>query len=133
MVNTANPPTSTLLNTPTIKQGDGLAVRLRKLRTHGDGLDVHLRKPQAFLSSGAVIARARKELEGLIGYDVDNVSGFEKTDAGWRLAFTVVELRRIPATTDVLASYAADLTEAGDVVSYHRDARYLRNQVGGEA
>ena len=90
------------------------------------------RKPQMFSTSVAVIARAREELEGLSGYKVDSVTGFEKTDAGWRLTIAVVELRRIPAASDVLGSYEVNLNQAGDVINYHRDNRYFRNQVGQE-
>ena len=68
----------------------------------------------------------------LIGYKVDSVSEFKRTDKGWQLTVTAVELCRIPATTDVLASYVVHLNEAGDIVNYHRDRRYLRNQAGEE-
>lgn len=88
------------------------------------------RNPQTFLTAAAVITRARDELAALTGYKVDNVSGFEKTEDGWRLTISVVELRRIPAATDVLASYEATLNDAGDIVSYHRANRYFRDQVG---
>ncbi len=111
-------------------QGDGSDVLHHKPKTHDDGLGLRHRKPEAFSTSAAIIARARDELEDLIGYKVDSVSGFEKTDGGWRLAITALELCRIPATTDVLASYEVLLNGAGDIINYHRDKRYLRNQVG---
>lgn len=88
------------------------------------------RKPQTFSSSVAIISRARDELQHLTGYNVDSVSAFERTDEGWRLSVTVVELRRIPAATDVLAIYDVILNEAGDVITYHRGKRYFRDQVG---
>lgn len=91
------------------------------------------RNPQTLLTSAAVITRARDELAALTGYKVDSVSGFEKTDAGWRLTITVVELRRIPASTDILATYQATLDEAGDVITYHRSNRYLRSQTGEQS
>jgi hypothetical protein len=90
------------------------------------------RKPQLFSTSVAITARARGELEDLTGYKVDSISGFERTDEGWKLVITVVELRRIPAATDVLACYEVLLNEIGDVISYHRGKRYFRDQVGEE-
>jgi hypothetical protein len=90
------------------------------------------RKAQMFSTSVAVIARAREELEDLSGYKVDSVSGFEKTEEGWRLTMTVVELRRIPAATDVLGSYEVILNGTGDIITYHRGNRYFRDQVGQE-
>ena len=96
------------------------------------GSAMRLRKPQMFSTSVAVIARAREELEDLSGYKVDSVSGFERTEEGWRLTITVVELRRIPAATDVLGSYQVVLNGAGDIINYQRGNRYFRYQVGQE-
>jgi hypothetical protein len=88
------------------------------------------RNPQTLLTSASVITRARDELAALTGFKVDSIAGFEKIDDGWRLSVTVVELRRIPASTDILATYEATLNEAGDIVNYHRSSRYSRNQTG---
>ncbi len=87
------------------------------------------RNPHALLTSAAIIVRARDELAALTGYKVDSVSGFERTNSGWQLSVTVVELRRIPASTDILAIYEATLNEAGEIVNYHRGARYCRSQI----
>jgi len=91
---------------------------------------VRHRNPQTFLTSAAVITRARDELAALTGFKVDSIAGFEKIDDGWRLSVTVVELRRIPASTDILATYEATLNEAGDIVNYRRSTRYSRSQTG---
>jgi hypothetical protein len=77
-----------------------------------------------------LITRAKAQLQNLTGYGIDSVSGFERADSGWHLSVTVVELHRIPAATDVLASYEVDLDEVGNIVSYHRGKRYFRDQVG---
>lgn len=79
-----------------------------------------------------LIGRAKEQLRNLTGYGVESVSDFAKADGGWHLSVTVVELHRIPATTDVLASYEVDLDKTGDIVSYHRSKRYFRDQVGDE-
>lgn len=118
MANSANHPPSSSPIAQATRNADGLAVRRRN--------------PHTFLTSVAVIAQSRQELEALTGYKVDSVSGFEKTDGGWRLSITVVELRRIPAATDVLACYEVSLNEVGDVISYHRSKRFFRDQVGEE-
>jgi hypothetical protein len=80
-----------------------------------------------------LIAQAKEQLHGLIGYNVDSVARFAKADGGWHLSVTVVELHRIPAATDVLASYEVDLDDIGNIVSYHRSRRYFRDQVGDDA
>lgn len=105
---------------------DVVAVVVKK----PDGPLVVHRKSPKFLTSLAVIARAREELQELTGYRIDSVSGFSKTEEGWRLAVTVVELRRIPAATDVLAVYDVILNPSGDVINYQRVSRYFRAQVG---
>ncbi len=80
-----------------------------------------------------LISRGKEQLRDLTGYGVDSVSSFAKANGGWHLSVTVVELHRIPAATDMLASYEVDLDEAGDIVSYQRGKRYTRDQMGDEA
>lgn len=77
-----------------------------------------------------LIEGAKRQLKELIDYPVDGVSGFNRTDDGWKLSITVVELSRIPSSTDVLAEYVVGLNEAGDIVDYSRGRRYFRDQVG---
>jgi hypothetical protein len=60
------------------------------------------------------------------------VSGFTKSDGGWHLSVTMVELHRVPPVTDMLAGYEVELDAAGNVVSYRRGRRYFRDQVGDE-
>ena len=88
------------------------------------------RGPQLFLTSVVVIAKARDELAALTGYRADSVSGFAKMDEGYRVTVTAVELHRIPPSTDILATYEVTLNDTGDIVSYDRTNRYLRNQAG---
>jgi hypothetical protein len=77
-----------------------------------------------------VIDSAKRQLKELTGYPVDSVSGFAKSEDGWALRVTVVELSRIPAATDVLAEYVADLDTSGDIIGYRRGRRFYRNDVG---
>jgi hypothetical protein len=44
------------------------------------------------------------------------------------VTFEVLELRRIPETTDVLASYAVELDGDANLVSYTRVRRYQRSE-----
>jgi hypothetical protein len=96
----------------------------------GDQVGTAPGSPKAFGTVVGIIARARAELQELTGYKVDSVSSFERMEGGWQLTMTAVELRRIPAATDVLASYVVTLNDAGDIVTYRRDKRYYRDQVG---
>ncbi|TDC52616.1 gas vesicle protein [Jiangella ureilytica] len=71
-------------------------------------------------------ARAVEQLAMLSGRVAEAVTGLEKTDDGWRVRVEVLELERIPHSTDVLAEYAVDLDEEGDLTSYRRVRRYTR-------
>ena len=73
-------------------------------------------------------ARAREILETLSGADVESVSGLERFHDGWRVTVEAVEVRRIPESTDVLATYDVELDDDGDLVRYERRRRYARAQ-----
>jgi hypothetical protein len=72
------------------------------------------------------IDRARGQLEDLLGRPVEEVSSLERTHDGWVLALEVVELQRIPETTDVLASYELELDDDLNLRRYGQTRRYHR-------
>jgi hypothetical protein len=72
--------------------------------------------------------KAREHLAQLTGCACESVSGLARTEAGWSVTVEVVELERIPHTTDVLASYVVDLDARGDLTGYRRAGRYSRGQ-----
>jgi len=75
-----------------------------------------------------VTESARALLQELSGADVEAVSALDRTPAGWRVTLEAVELRRIPDSTDVLATYEVELDGDGDLVRYERRRRYSRSQ-----
>jgi hypothetical protein len=79
-----------------------------------------------------ILARAREQITMLVGREPESASRVEHVDGGWRLAFEVVEVPRIPPTTDVMASYSVALDEDGNVLEYGRTQRYYRNRAEGE-
>jgi len=76
-----------------------------------------------------MIARARQAVEHVLGHDAEGVSGIERSNGRWCITVEVVELRRVPDSTDVLASYAVVLDDEGDLVGLERTRRYRRSQV----
>jgi hypothetical protein len=75
------------------------------------------------------VLRVRRELPQLIGRPIESVVGFERAeDDAWCVTVQVVELARIPHTTDVLGDYAVTLDDDGEVMGYRRTRRYHRNQ-----
>jgi hypothetical protein len=75
----------------------------------------------------AVTRAAMTQLAALTGRRADTVSAIERTDAGWRVEVELVELERVPATTNVLATYEAEFDAECGLVGYRRLRRYFRN------
>ena len=87
------------------------------------------RNARGRISAREAIERVRGELPSLLGHPVDSVLGAEPgDDKGWTVTVQVVELARIPHSTDVLGSYAVTLDPRGELQSYKRRRRYYRNQ-----
>jgi gas vesicle protein GvpO len=72
--------------------------------------------------------RARDLLQELSGSDVESVTAIDRTRDGFRITIEAVEVRRIPESTDVLATYDVELDGDGDLVRYERRRRYARAQ-----
>src|SRR6187551_1314654 len=82
-------------------------------------------------SSGAQMARAAQQaVLDLTGKVPESVTALERSDEGWRVAVDVMELERIPSTTDVMATYEVSLDEQGELQGYRRVHRYLRGTPG---
>lgn len=79
-----------------------------------------------------VVRRAREQLRALHGSEPESISSLERTPRGWRATFEVVELERVPDSTDVLASYEVVLDEDRNVTRYARIRRYYRAQADHE-
>jgi len=75
-----------------------------------------------------VVEAAREQLEALLGKDADSVSGLDRNGDGWVVTLEVVEVARIPESTDVLASYEVELDGDRNLVRYQRVRRYHRSQ-----
>jgi len=71
---------------------------------------------------------AVEQLAELTGQKVEGLSGVHRNDEGWLVMAEVLELRRIPETTDVLATYEVTLDDDGSVTGYRRVRRYTRSQ-----
>jgi hypothetical protein len=74
------------------------------------------------------VQRARQQLSDLLERPVESVSAFERMHDGWLVTLEVVEVSRIPESTDVLASYEVDLDDDRNLRRYARVRRYIRSQ-----
>jgi len=79
---------------------------------------------------GRAVKLAREQLADLTGRDVEGVLELEPLEeGGWKVSLEVVELRRVPDSTDVLGVYDVELDEDGELMGYWRRRRYYRAQV----
>lgn len=72
--------------------------------------------------------RARELLQELSGSEVESVSAIDRTRDGFRITLEALEVRRVPESTDVLATYDVEVDGDGDLVRYERRRRYARSQ-----
>jgi hypothetical protein len=76
-----------------------------------------------------VVRSAMTQLGDMTGLAADEVSSLAKVDGGWHLVVDMIELKRIPPSTDMLASFDVSVDGKGNVTDYHRLRRYLRDQI----
>jgi hypothetical protein len=78
---------------------------------------------------------AKEYLTEMNGQEPVSMTSVELTDQeGWVVEFEVIEDRRIPSSSDVLALYEVELDADGELLGFRRTRRYLRGQTtaGGE-
>jgi Gas vesicle synthesis protein GvpO len=83
------------------------------------------------LSGVEAARRAVRRVQVLTGIEPEGVVSLEPHDRGWRVGVEVVEMERIPNSTDVMAVYQVDLDSAGGLVAYQRTRRHYRGRVDG--
>jgi Gas vesicle synthesis protein GvpO len=89
--------------------------------------------PPRRISGSSAVEHAITHLTQFTGQPIEGVSSLNRTrDGGWRVVLEALELERIPRTTDILASYAVELDDHGELMGYERIHRYYRNDVDGD-
>jgi Gas vesicle synthesis protein GvpO len=74
---------------------------------------------------------AREQLAQLIGRQPEGILGVERDDGddgGWQVTLEVLELERVPNSTDLLGCYVARVDDQGELLEYQRMRRYQRGQ-----
>jgi hypothetical protein len=84
------------------------------------------------LSAVQAAAIAGKQLVELVSLPLDSVSSVTRSESGWQITVNLIELSRIPHSTDVISSYSIALREDGNIEGYRRIARYTRDQLGDD-
>jgi hypothetical protein len=78
------------------------------------------------LSAAELGQAALTTVQELTGYEPEAVTGLEWDGDAWQVTVDVLELARIPNTTDVLASYVVQLDEGGTLRGLRRTNRFVR-------
>jgi len=99
------------------RRHDGRGVRQRSRRSPGNRLNA-AKAGQAAL----------RQITELTGKEPEGVTGVERGEDGWVVGVEVVEDRRVPSSTDILATYEIELDMDGELMSYRRVRRYPRGR-----
>src|SRR5688572_28930433 len=80
------------------------------------------------VAAAKAVRMAVEQFEELTGKAAEGVSELCRGEDGWVVTVDVVELQRVPSSTDVLGSYEVVLDGDGDLLEYRRVSRWVRGQ-----
>jgi len=75
--------------------------------------------------------RAMDTLAELVGCPAEGITGIRRNEEGWIVEVEVLEVERVPETSDVLATYEVEIDNDGEIIEFHRLRRYQRTQTEG--
>jgi len=82
------------------------------------------------MKTGLQIAQLVKEqLVEITHVKADTISAISKDEQGWHIFVEMIEMKRIPAGSDMLATYETLADEEGNLINFRRIRRYLRQQI----
>ncbi|HKF79678.1 MAG TPA: gas vesicle protein GvpO [Thermoleophilaceae bacterium] len=84
------------------------------------------------LSAHELSQAALTTVEELTGYEPEAVTGLEWDGELWQVTVDVLELSRVPSTTDMIGTYVVQLDEGGTLRGYRRTGRFQRCQTSRE-
>lgn len=86
------------------------------------------RTPSPSLSAKEMTTAAMEALGELTGHEPEAATGLMWDGESWLVTVDVLELRRIPETTDLLGTYVVQLDDDGNLSGYKRTRRFQRSQ-----
>ena len=93
-----------------------------------DSADDEFADRDAGLTAAQTARAAQRQIAELTGKQVEGVTGVGPAEDGWVVGIEVVEDRRIPSSSDILAAYETALDMEGQLLSYRRVRRYPRGR-----
>lgn len=85
----------------------------------------------AAADAGEIVRAAVTVVAELTGRRPETVLGLQREEEGWTVIVELVELSRIPSSTDVLGAYVVKLDKNGELLGYERQRRYQRGETNG--
>lgn len=73
-----------------------------------------------------------RQLAELTRRTVEGVAGLARDEDGWRVEVEVVEVARVPSSTDVIGLYAVWVDQNGELLGYERVERFVRGRASHE-
>src|SRR5919198_3024820 len=101
------------------KRGSSTSTRASSTRSSSDGP-----------SARDFAMEAARQLQELTGRPVEGITGMEKDGSEWTVTLEVLELERVPNTTDVLGKYEVTVDKDGELTGARRTRRYHRAEAG---
>jgi Gas vesicle synthesis protein GvpO len=80
------------------------------------------------LTAGEAAKAALRQIVELTAKPAESITGVQRIEDGWLIGVEVVEDRRIPSSTDILATYETTIDADGELMSYQRVRRYPRGR-----
>ena len=80
--------------------------------------------------SREIAKQAVEQMESLMAPPIEAVTGIEKDGEEWTVTVEVLELERVPSTTDVIGKYEVTLDKDGELTGMERTRRFPRAEAG---
>jgi hypothetical protein len=77
-----------------------------------------------------IAERAVEQMQNLMDRKIEAVTGLEKDGDEWTVTLEVLELERVPSTTDVIGKYEVTLDKDGELTGLERTRRFPRAEAG---
>ena len=77
-----------------------------------------------------IAERAVEQMQNLMDRKIEAVTGLAKDGDGWTVTLEVLELERVPSTTDVIGKYEVTLDNDGELTGLERTRRFPRAEAG---
>jgi hypothetical protein len=81
-------------------------------------------------STREIAESAVEQVHDLIGRPVESITGVQRDGDEWIVTLEVLELERVPTTTDMLGKYEVTLDRDGELIGTQRTRRYPRAEAG---